>query len=443
MTIKEYYQNYKKYGRGQFIKDIWDGEDKTFDGFYDNCISKMMLPPKSVLTWHEMFMRYAELPDAIYWIRYYESGSKKSGLWNNRRACKTVFADGFSYVFVSNYEAHEIYNMIASGVVPDEYEFLNLMKSYAFPFHYDAGKRSVSCEETHINCFPVIGTTRGGVLTYKKWYLAHINDIKSEYLRPDGKYKAVDIKSDEGKRIYPRGDMADWQHDAATGRFVRKLQYSLSDEDKELVKAHFLRFVDPLNYFVVPSIGNEINAVYGALKKSVGEYKKLTAYMAEKYESAYCKSYTDGFKKKALIALQTVSADGTEVINIDYGPVSRKSKDAKTVTTGVAATPVKRSALKISGTGVGQYAKKKFTDLLESGKLTEAQLDDLKDKGYCSKNFGISYPVIADDIAGTFVPRRYYKNYLVAGKYRICCEWLERHRAKIDQWFKSHGFITN
>ena len=36
--------------------------------------------------------------------------------------------DGFSYVFVSNYDAHEIFNMIAHHVVPTENEFLELMK---------------------------------------------------------------------------------------------------------------------------------------------------------------------------------------------------------------------------------------------------------------------------------------------------------------------------
>lgn len=33
----------------------------------------------SVIAWHNMFMQYVEMDDAIFWVRYYESGNKKSG----------------------------------------------------------------------------------------------------------------------------------------------------------------------------------------------------------------------------------------------------------------------------------------------------------------------------------------------------------------------------
>lgn len=156
MTIKEYYKNYKT--NKKYPIKLISGTDKTIYNFYNNCIQRHILPVENVLAWHKMLMEYADRPDAIYWIRYFESGSKASGRWNNRRACLTRFVDGFAYAFVSNFDAHEILNMVRLGVEPDVNEFANLMKSLQYPMHYDPG---TSCEESDINAYPNIGTPRG------------------------------------------------------------------------------------------------------------------------------------------------------------------------------------------------------------------------------------------------------------------------------------------
>ena len=96
--------------------------------------------------------------------------------------------------------------MIRLGVDPNINEFAELTSSFKYPMHCDPGK---SCEESNINAYPNIGTPRGGILTFEHWYLAHINDIKSEFLRDDGTYRAIKIGSPEGKRIYPRGSVSD------------------------------------------------------------------------------------------------------------------------------------------------------------------------------------------------------------------------------------------
>ena len=248
MTINEYYSNYSVNKR--YPITLMSGTDKTIEDFYNNCIQRHILPTKNVLAWHKMLMEYADRPDAIYWVRYYEGEKKVSDRWNNRRGCMTRFADGFSYVFVSNFDAHEILNMVRLGVNPDVNEFINLMKSFQYPLHYDLG---TSSEESSIKCYPNIGTPRGGILTSEKWYLAHIYGIKDVFNRANGSFKAIKINDIEGHRIFPRGQMSDWVLDKSCGRTIRYLNYSLTVEEKNLVKAHFLRFIDPLNYYVTPS----------------------------------------------------------------------------------------------------------------------------------------------------------------------------------------------
>ena len=126
MTITDYYKDYRK--NQNFPQQLPNGSDMTIDAFYTNCISNNLCLVKHVLEWHEMFMKYVDMSDAILWVRYYESGTIVNGRYSNRRACYTEFADGFSYVFVSNFDVHEIFNMICQGVTPDVDEFKEMMK---------------------------------------------------------------------------------------------------------------------------------------------------------------------------------------------------------------------------------------------------------------------------------------------------------------------------
>lgn len=341
MTITEYFKNYST--TKQFPNLLPNGCDKTIDDFYNSCIVKNLCSTSNFLAWHKMFMDYIELPNAVFWIRYYESGSKANGKWSNRRASYSEFEDGFSYVFVSNYDVHEIFNMVFQGVTPNAEEFLDLMKSFKYPLHYDPGKRKKkvddeeqrsSCEETAICAYPNIGSTRGGVLTEKHWYLAHINAIKEGYLRPDGMIKK--LSKQETNKIFPQGIVSDWKQDPNDGIMKRKLGYSLSQDEKDLVKAHFLRFVDPLNYFIVPGEKFENNSVC----KKIGEFDDLISFVSNKYESIYGKSTVMGFRDKALLGAPCNLNDpnlGQRIIDIKYGSIletnncrQSASKSAKT-----------------------------------------------------------------------------------------------------------------
>jgi hypothetical protein len=428
MTIKEYYTNYKV--NKEYPIELSSGKDKTIDDFYNNCIQQNILPAANVLAWHKMLMEYADRPDAIYWIRYFESGSKASGKWNNRRACVTRFADGFTYAFVSNFDAHEILNMVRLGVDPDVEEFADLMKSFQYPMHYCPG---TSCEESYINAYPNIGTFKVGILTFKRWYLAHISNIKAELLRADGSYKAIDIKSSEGLKIYPRGTFDNWSPDKASSHKIRNLDYSLSAEEKNLVKAHFLRFVDPLNYYVTPGPKVETNKVCSR----IGEYDILNKFMSSKFEILYGSKVMYEFRKKALIQKSSCVITGNEIIDVSY----KNPTSLTAVKTPAPKTTTKSSTITVttSGTGIGQYAKNVFQSLLENRKLDSTMIANLMDKSYCSRELGISYPVLAINTSDLYDPQRYYKN-VVFGKYVICSQWYAKSRIRIDDWLSSNGF---
>lgn len=310
MTIKEYYANYQT--TKKYPINLVEGMDRTVAEFYDNCISKNILPKKNVLAWHKMLMEYVDRPDAIYWVRYYESCSSSELAANNnihitRRACLVRFDDGFSIVYVSNFDAHEIFNMVRLIDNPNVEEFAELMKSFRYPLHYETGP---SCEESEIKAYPNIGTIRGGVLTYKHWYLAHVNGIKEPFLRSNKDYKK--ISGDEKNTIFPRGLKSDWRQDQNLGQKVYKPGYTLTDEQKEIVKAHFLRFVDPLNYYAGP--GQKF------VNTHICENPKLNNFVKLKFEKLYGAEAMHAFRVKALIKEESFPASlGAQEINVSYG----------------------------------------------------------------------------------------------------------------------------
>lgn len=214
---------------------------------------------------------------------------------------------------------------------------------------------------------------------------------------------------------------------------IRNLGYSLSAEEKSLVKAHFLRFVDPLNYYVTPGPKFETSSVCSR----IGEYDILNSFMSSKFEILYGSKVMDEFRKKALIKKSSSVTTGNEIINVSYGfPASLTA-----VKTPVSKTTTKLSTITVttSGTGIGQYAKNVFQSLLENRKLDSNMIANLMDKNYCSRELGISYPVLAINTSDSYDQLRYYKN-VVVGKYVICSQWYEKNRIKIDGWLSSNGF---
>lgn len=315
MTITEYYQHYNtQAGRKQIQYPIVMCTDsaKSFSEIYSKCIRQHIASNvKNVIAWHEMLKRYAHLPDAVLWVRRYESSSKKEkelhgGRWPTRRACKTEYADGFSYVFVSNFDAHEIFNMVRLGVVPDEYELLRLMKSHQFPLHYD---NNGSCEESDIASYPKIGTTRAGVLTVNHWYLAHILSVNDATCYTE----TIDFE-----HLCPRGQLSDWK---PQGHYmVRRItDKMLTDHEKELIRAHFLRFVDPLNYYVVPGKNYQDNHGYHFKNNQIGEYSPLNDYMGHQFSNIYGQHMIEEFRASVL-APKLPATVKDEAIDITYGP---------------------------------------------------------------------------------------------------------------------------
>ena len=309
--IKQYFDNYKN---RRILPKVKEGSDSTINDFFVNCIEPVLAPKENVIAWHNMFMEYVKRKDAVFLLRRYENGSKNSGRWNTRRSAMTCFKDGFAYVFVSNFEAHEIYNMAFKGVVPTANEFADLLNNHEYPMHYDNGINK-SCEEIDISAYPHLGSIRSGVLNESKYYLAHIHSVNGkDYILDDGTV----ISKHEINKIAPRGEVSDWSMNEEFP--VRRFDYSLTDVQKKYVIAHFLRLVDPLNYFLIPTkaLTSFKSIVWN---QNIGEYPTLVNYVSKIYEQRFDEIYTNSFCKKAMTLpiCDEISSFEKCKIDITYG----------------------------------------------------------------------------------------------------------------------------
>mgnify|MGYP000393955716 FL=1 len=258
-----------------------------------------------------MLMQYIEREDAIFLLRRYENGSKAGGRWNTRRSAMTRFADGFTYVFVSNFETAE--------------EFARLLNNHIYPMHYDNGK-SRSCEEIDVSAYPHIGTVRSGVLNESKYYLAHIFSVNgTDYL-----WDTDDtiISKDEINEIAPRGTLSEWA--VIDGYPIRKFDYSLDAKQKAYVIAHFLRLVDPLNYFLTPI--KALTSVKDiSWNQNIGEYPELVGYVFKVYEQRFGKECVEKYCKKAMTLPMKVNQSdlGNTSIGISYGAASQNGRQSR------------------------------------------------------------------------------------------------------------------
>lgn len=265
-----------------------DGTTHTASDFFDNAIC---IPPNPAIVkeWHRLLTRYMEDPNAVILSRLYESTPDPVERWATRRGMMTRMADGFSYACASNHFGRIIFTMAYNDFVPEYSDFLRMFTERRISLSHAFRTNPIERECPAFRLQPYHGKfyTPG-------WYLAHILAInKDKYLG----YPAVNFKD-----IITLGQNDDWRNSPCPN--VRLLPETLTDEQKTIAKAYFLRFIDPINYFLVP--GKKHVSI-----KTIGEKKEIVNFMRKKYSDTYGDVYLD-FMEKALGNQRLIPAENCE-----------------------------------------------------------------------------------------------------------------------------------
>lgn len=318
MTIKDFLQ-----GKGvSATKAVPSGTAATAQELYDNCITvpypcnpgdpETDMITRSIIGWHELLSWYAEQEGAVLLSRLYESEGT-SGNWNNRRNSLTIAAN-YNYAFCSNHFARVIMTMALNGFVPDKKDFWDMMvTNRAF---YLSSLFGLTPIEKRISAYTQ--KAYNGKFYTPGWYLAHIVSVKD---MPYKNHTDIDVKS-----IFKLGQEDDWSLDPVLGCMVRRTNDSVDLREKKVAIAHFLRCLDPINYFLVP---NNNNAIYKKINTDdgspLGENKFVVRFMMIKAYERFGATFED-FLQRSLADLDIISICATKStvssasISAEYAP---------------------------------------------------------------------------------------------------------------------------
>lgn len=273
-------------------KSVPTGTATTPDELYNKCISYVCPETQeitdAIIGWHKLLTWYAQQEGAVLLTRMYESQKGENKEWDNRRNSLTVLPN-CSYAFCSNHFPRLILTMALNGFVPDPQDFWDMLvndrKFYLSSLFgmTPVEKRITSYAE---KAYPAKCYAPG-------WYLAHIISVMD---MPYRGCTGIDIKN-----VFKLGEEKEWQHSNTHNCIIRNISDALNNKEKSLAVAHFLRLVDPINYFLVP---NQYNVLYKKVndsdKSPLGENELVIKYMLAKTDRRFGETFVD-FIDKALV----------------------------------------------------------------------------------------------------------------------------------------------
>ena len=218
---------------------------------------------------HRALIEYVNGEKPTFFLRLYGSASNKR--WDLlRRGFLTEYADGKKMVFCDN-----TFSMLFSGLKIIEYddytakflcELFELRDRLVCSFGLTAEEKKL--------CYYYPGKDALRVnLNSKGWYLAHIKPVGKGF---------HDIDSIAEKFQNPNRE--EWNEKTK----IRKLNKVLTDEELQLLKAHFIRFIHPLNSFLLPKTN-----MISYEGKNLGEEKELLHYVQNFLKQEFPEEYDE------------------------------------------------------------------------------------------------------------------------------------------------------
>ncbi len=224
------------------ITPVTNAHVGTIDELYENIINANQLDHYTVLNWWRALIDYTQGEDPLrVFVRKLENPDP--GMTNGRRGFVSCFDDGLSYVYCDNSFARGIYGVTKEPYAPnngaDFREAVNLRRLKCL-LKTDRGDEQATDQAGRRYCVYRHGQSPRGL---SGWKVAHIIGVNQFYC---GDYNAFQ------SRNFTRGVLADWTYDQGYGFLVRHRGAMEDPDDRNFFIAHFLRFANPMNYFLIP-----------------------------------------------------------------------------------------------------------------------------------------------------------------------------------------------
>ena len=298
------------------------GYASTIKEFYDTFILQHMFDKDSVLKIHQALLEYVKMPGAVFAIRKFFTEAKPERYGMLRRGWLTRTKQGYSFFYTDNFHAAYYAKLVSDKYPLTASELLETYKQRQFPSRY--GRWTHQEKERY-----AVKEGRDPGINKAGYKIAHILATAGDDYESNGKSYTLDYIT---TAYFNRGEREDWEQ--KHGYWLRD-DFEVSEEAKKFLIAHFLRFVDPLNYVLLPKKTCEN---FGGL--GIAEYQPLLDYIRAKLHQIYGKEYEE-FLKLIMAPSALIKADGTEVIDLHYGlntPKKSPPKDLKIVSSSKKTT---------------------------------------------------------------------------------------------------------
>lgn len=404
------------------VLPLGEGSFEKISELWENFILPRLPKKATVLKWHDVLMKYINMPDAVFSVRGYNSEPHKDQYDKLRRGWLTHTDKQYSFFYTDNFHAAYYLKMACDDYVPSAEELLTDFKKRIFPARFGRDTE----QERQLMALPKgkdPGFQNAGYL------IAHVFDVGKAYFEGG---QSLSLKRDILDVYFPRGERDDWKQDQDEfGEFYLR-QLHVGQEARKYMVASFLRFVHPFNYFLMPKrtvCSNDISGNSELL--NFAKYK-----LRELYGSPY-----DDFLELIMPEgpIPNVLQDAA-LIDYRYGNMcERKSNLAKEEKITRNETRSQTLSSSYSSLKVGKIAQTELRRKLQGIALEEAE--KFTDIQYTQQFINLSFPLLATerkkDANGI---HRYYANciYIQGNKFYITSQWYEWQRASLLKWLDTH-----
>ena len=285
-------------------KKLTSGQAANVADLFEQVIKPQFVHKDNIRALHQMLMRYVDLDGPTLFLRLYGSAPKDS-YHLLRRGFLTEFPDKTRMVFCDNTFSMIFAGLKIGGLSVSEVQLAEYLKQTQLICSF--GLTTKEKELSYYNPSKAIRVA----LNSKGWYQAHI--------KPTG-YGFGEISKKNLQKFFPNPDRNEWDANR-----IRKTSTNLTDEEKQLLTAHFIRLVHPLNSFLVPKPNHMLSPV----KRRIGEEAEVIEYVRNYLRNEFPVEYEE-FEKISLgysfAPLNTTLTD----LKWSEGPIQIKSSKSKT-----------------------------------------------------------------------------------------------------------------
>lgn len=276
---------------------VSDGRCIGVEEFYEKIIKPQFAHRDTIISIHNSLLEYINRPDPTFFLRLYGS-FPRSKYSNQRRGFVTSYKSGARIVYCDNTFSLLFTGMKLHGIYYNSNDLIDLFNQRSLL----VGFAQVAIERKKSWYTPKKAIRYN--LNTAGWYQAHI--------KPTGKDFA-DIQS--LKKQFPNPSLDEFDKEG-----IRKLTIDLDYKKLELIKAHFLRLIHPLNSFILPKRNHTLYK-----GENLGEELELLEFVKKQLRDQFSAEYQE-FDKVTLRVKDELVIDKIGVIEWFKDPIEAERK---------------------------------------------------------------------------------------------------------------------